>query len=178
MLWFSVCVVNGIKAEAGSDEDKVFSHYKLMWSNSRSKCVMSQMHFSSCWWMWSSAMYKSKGLRMAAWVQCWSEVGKGFFWLPTLGVRVSVVSPTSLLRTGVPVRLLKGNLSTIQHMDTSEWTLWTWTTIWYAIEKDLEEHKDMKLLLSGINCSSFRQLSNNWHLPGKIWQIWTGNHLV
>lgn len=78
LFGFSVCVVSGVKAEMGSDEDKVFSHSKLFWSNSCSKWVMTQMHFSSCCWVWNSAMDKSIGLRTVAWAHCWCEVGMGF----------------------------------------------------------------------------------------------------
>lgn len=112
-------------------------------------------------------------------VLLWGE--NEFLWLPTLGLQVPVVSPTSLLRTGILVRLLKGNLSSIQHVDMPEWTYIVdyATTILYVNEIDLlEQHKDLKLLLFWINCSSFRQLSNTWHLPGKIWQIWTRHRLV
>lgn len=148
LLGFSVFAVSGVKAEMGSDEDSVYSHCKMLWSNSCSKWVMRQMHFSSCCWVWSSAMYKSKGLGSLGSVLVWS--GNGLFWLPTQGMQVSVVSATSLLRAGILVRILKGNLSSIQHMGMPEWVyiVDSGTSIWHANEIHLlEQNKDVKMLL-------------------------------
>lgn len=84
LFGFSVCVGSGLKAEE-SGEGKVFSECKLLWFNTCSEWIMRHtcILILGVEYEWSSAMYKSKGFRMAAWVQCLSEVRTLFlFQLP------------------------------------------------------------------------------------------------
>lgn len=107
LFGFPVCVGSGVKAEAGSGEERM-SLQVVVAKQLLQVSHETHIHFSSCCLVWSSAIYKSKDLRMTAWVQCWSEVGMGFFAsLPKEGKFQSLVQLLCWVKNSVELGSLK-----------------------------------------------------------------------